>query len=77
MGRRQWIYEEVQKQQCHQNTTEITLTLSGCSFIQDYTCDNGKCINKYQRCDDVVNCDDGSDEENCDVVKIDRYYKYV
>ena len=34
-------------------------------FSSEFTCDNGKCINKEYQCDNVDDCSDGSDEDNC------------
>ena len=40
------------------------LAFSPCSF-QAFTCDSGMCVYDWDRCDGVVNCDDGSDENEC------------
>ncbi|XP_022097654.1 low-density lipoprotein receptor-like isoform X2 [Acanthaster planci] len=36
-----------------------------CGYDQ-FQCNNGQCIPSYLVCDYYPNCDDGSDEENCD-----------
>ena len=67
--------EESAKQKCYTSSNTTILTLSVCSFLNDFTCDDGSCINKYKRCDDTVDCDDHSDEENCTVVKLSPDYR--
>ena len=49
----------------------IKLTTCG---ENDYTCNNGKCIPSDNRCDQARNCDDGSDEENCQLVQMRKNY---
>ncbi|KAK7072231.1 hypothetical protein SK128_020363 [Halocaridina rubra] len=48
--------------QCPSTTTELLLT--ACRANQ-YTCNDGTCIRKMQRCDMEVNCPDKSDEKSC------------
>lgn len=33
--------------------------------VGEYTCNNGKCILRHGVCNDIDDCGDGSDEENC------------
>ena len=40
------------------------LAFSPCDF-ETFTCNSGMCLMVYDRCDGVVNCDDGSDENEC------------
>ena len=42
----------------------ITLKLSGCAD-DEFTCSDGQCINMNSRCDQIINCRDESDEQNC------------
>ena len=50
------------------------LTLSTCGLDQ-FTCDSGHCINIYRRCDDVKDCEDDSDEMDCEIVYVPENYK--
>ena len=75
VGRHFWFYEKYEKQRCFEDKNKSTLTVTTCSFLHDFTCSDGACINKYKRCDDITDCDDESDEENCTVVKIDPDYR--
>ena len=63
------------KNECFRSTDEADFTFSQCSFRNEFTCDDGSCINKYKRCDDVNDCDDDSDENNCTIVKLEEDYR--
>ncbi|XP_042890939.1 uncharacterized protein LOC122265619 isoform X2 [Penaeus japonicus] len=63
IGRRMWRAEG----------QEVVLTLTKCLTTQ-FTCDDGQCISQTLRCDDILHCQDMSDEFNCHVVeKPSRY----
>ncbi|KAK3854960.1 hypothetical protein Pcinc_038605 [Petrolisthes cinctipes] len=49
------------------------LLLTACSARQ-FTCNDGTCIRKMQRCDLEVNCPDQSDERLCQAVVVPRDY---
>ena len=38
--------------------------ISGCDK-DEYACDDGSCIYHEEKCDGYNDCDDGSDESNC------------
>lgn len=59
LGLRNWI---VYGDKCDVRTPELLLT--ACQAHQ-YTCNDGTCIDKMQRCDLQVNCPDQSDEQLC------------
>lgn len=54
-------------------STELELLLTACSAEQ-YTCHDGTCIRKMQRCDLEVNCPDQSDERLCTPVVVPPDY---
>ena len=54
------------------------LKLSGCKTKGEFSCDDGQCVTMEQRCDQVPDCKDKSDEENCHLlVKGKGYNKGV
>ncbi|KAK3856566.1 hypothetical protein Pcinc_037124 [Petrolisthes cinctipes] len=65
VGRRQW---QVQNPLCDRpRGNPISLSLSHCQDSQ-FTCNNGDCVNKEQRCNSKDDCADFSDENNCKLV---------
>ena len=69
VGRYRW---EIANSTCNEGVTEIkTLQVSSCNTDQ-FTCDNGNCVPLTGRCDSVANCDDVSDEKNCQLVSLDE-----
>lgn len=54
-------------------STQLDLLLTACSAEQ-YTCHDGTCIRKMQRCDLEVNCPDQSDERLCSPVVVPKDY---
>ncbi|KAF2363426.1 Low-density lipoprotein (LDL) receptor class A repeat [Trinorchestia longiramus] len=72
VGLRRW---KINGDKCEQ--TAIELLLTACKADQ-YTCNDGTCIDKMQRCDLQVNCPDQSDERLCSpVVMPGDYIKEV
>merc|ERR1711970_1363876 len=74
MGRFRW---EIGNSTCNEGVTEIrTLQVSSCDPEQ-FTCDDGNCVPLAGRCDSVADCDDVSDEKNCQLVSMDanKYLK--
>lgn len=44
--------------------TPVDLAVTLCK-AEEFQCKDGSCISNYSRCDQVVNCEDASDEMNC------------
>ena len=51
----------------------ITMKLSGCAD-NEFTCDDGQCIQMRDRCDQILDCRDKSDEQNCKIIIIKDGY---
>ena len=52
------------------NTPQMQIIIiKGCTAAQ-FTCSNGQCVPLSARCNNVNECNDGSDEQNCGNVKI-------
>ena len=74
VGRFRW---EIANSTCNEGVTEIrTLQVTTCKDDQ-FTCDDGSCVPLAGRCDSVGNCDDVSDEKQCNLVSMDgkKYLK--
>ncbi|KAG0726657.1 Gamma-aminobutyric acid receptor subunit gamma-4 [Chionoecetes opilio] len=68
LGLRRW---NITGDRCPSNDPDLLLT--ACTSKQ-YTCHDGTCIRKMQRCDLEVNCPDQSDERLCTPVVVPKDY---
>ncbi|XP_053641290.2 uncharacterized protein [Cherax quadricarinatus] len=64
MGRRNWTMES---EVCERKGTQV-LQLSSC-MNSEFTCKDGSCIPRLQRCDRRPDCQDESDEQECLLVE--------
>lgn len=73
VGRRLW---RLAGDGCSAEPRDVILSLSSCSLNQ-FSCDTGVCVDIERRCDQELDCEDGSDENNCRIVEVDsdKYLK--
>lgn len=67
VGRHWWRSNE-------SNSSGKFLSLSLCRSFE-FGCNSGNCLPIEQRCDEVFQCDDLSDETNCDALKLPSTYQ--
>jgi len=71
VGRKTWSYVEAI---CEKDEPQYNMTLSKCNFPSQFTCDSGHCIDIHKRCNENVDCLDGSDESLCSLIHITPSY---
>ena len=72
LGNHEW--EIMDDNGCKDGVEQKVLTMSTCSTDQ-YTCNDGLCINLDYRCDGEPNCKDKSDELGCQLIARDNSYQ--
>ena len=65
IGRSNWV---VQDTFCALDNSLQQLTISLCSLSSEFTCNSGQCIPLTKRCDNLQDCEDNSDEEDCTII---------
>ena len=53
-------------------TTELKLT--ACNPEGEFTCDDGECVKMEEKCDQIADCRDGSDERKCQLIVLKDGY---
>jgi len=54
------------------HSVEHLLTILQCT-VEEFGCNDGGCLSLENRCDEVRNCEDGSDEEACKLIRCQSY----
>ena len=72
IGRKDWFVNDVK---CNLKSENRSLTFSMCDIVSEFTCNSGQCIDVNKRCNEENDCNDGSDEDVCDLVQIPKSYK--
>ena len=75
LGKQNWTVEGDSKM-CHGGKEyNIQLKLTSCNQTAgEFTCDDGQCIEMEERCDQVPDCRDESDENNCELILMKNNY---
>ena len=71
-----WAIEHDSESCDYDRLVKTPLKMSGCSEGQ-FTCSNGDCVMMKERCDQMLNCQDESDEEDCKTVVLKKSYRKV
>ena len=73
LGKHEWMVtgDDVS---CHKGEPYTTFfKLTGC-LDGDFTCDDGQCVRMEQRCDQLPDCADKSDEKGCKLLLLEEGY---
>ena len=73
LGKHSWTISN-DSEKCHKDesyTAELKLT--GCK-VGEFTCNDGQCVRMEERCDQVADCRDESDEDGCRVIIFKNNY---
>ena len=73
MGKHDWTIEGDSVKCSNGKTHARKLKLTGC-VEGEFTCDDGQCIEMEERCDQVPDCRDESDENNCELILMKNNY---
>ena len=73
LGRHNWTIRGDGR--CSRDGREYTteLKMSGCQD-GNFTCNDGQCVSMDQRCDQLPDCRDMSDEENCKILVLEKSF---
>ena len=75
IGRKYWNYKD---RTCElKEEVKTLLTFSVCYPGKEFTCNSGDCIALSKRCNQIEECDDGSDEKECFLVDIPSSYSKI
>ena len=75
LGKHNWtITNDTEKCSGKESSYTIEMKLTGCNESQ-FTCDDGQCVSMEERCNQLPNCRDESDENGCEILILKQGYK--
>ena len=75
LGKHEWLVTG-DSYKCHKGEpTKYYMKLTSCHGKKQFTCDDGHCVTIEQRCDQLPDCRDGSDESGCQLLVLGEGYK--
>ena len=74
LGKHEWTVTDDVSSCSDGQTYKTLLKLSGCNPDGEFTCNNGQCVTMEQRCNQIPNCRDKSDEVNCKLLVLENNY---
>ena len=73
LGKHNWTVSG-DKYQCSEGKDyTLEMKLTGCNSTQ-FTCDDGQCVKMEERCNQMPDCEDKSDETNCKILHLRKGY---
>ena len=73
LGKHNWTLSN-DKYQCFEGKEyTLKMKLTGCNSTQ-FTCDNGQCVKMEERCNQLPDCEDKSDEHECRILALEKGY---
>ena len=74
LGKHEWTISN-DTYQCGKGKPYSTmLKLTGCNPVGEFTCDDGQCVKMEERCNQVPDCRDKSDETGCRITDLKNGY---
>ena len=73
LGKHNWTVSGDEYLSSKNKDYEIELKLTGCK-ADEFTCNDGQCVKIAERCDQLPQCEDESDEQNCKVLVLQHGY---
>ena len=74
LGKQNWSITGDSGCQADGKEYTVLLKLTGCNTTGQFTCDDGQCVPMEQRCNQLPECRDFSDEKNCKVLVLREGY---
>ena len=73
LGKHNWTVTDDDEKCSEGNVYTLEMKLTGCKNTE-FTCGNGQCVTMEERCDQIPDCEDESDELNCKMLVLKKGY---